>query len=385
MTTSDIGFDELTSYLSQSGWQRSLTGALAEVWHPVHDVETTVLVPKVSAAPDFGKAVKMLTMELSRRENRSQDEITMEISRQFIDVTELRAEDDDITEGTISLASGIGLFNSAHRLMVSAAAATIHRQGYYGTSLPRAAHKHARRLRLGQTRPGSYIVPVISSARFGRLVSEGIEEPRLEVEADESYFERRMLTTLSHALETLAELTITRDRAPTRDEMRSAVDEGVSSELCAAVLDVVGKGGGGVAVFDVNFNWALTSPAPSWVTDRVSFHNEAAELIEHVEFALKEARTPAERILYGIIRRLSLKKHETIGRVAMETVIDGKSRIVNFDLDLQTYRKASIYHGERRPVVVRGILDATPGRSATMKVRAFDADRSIAFIDDVAT
>ncbi|BAJ31011.1 hypothetical protein KSE_52355 [Kitasatospora setae KM-6054] len=360
-----------------------MSGALAEVWHPDYDPESSVLVPRISTAPDFSKAVEMLTAEISRHENRPVDQITLEISRQFIDVTDLRAEDDDITEGTIPLAAGIGLFTSAQRLMVSAAAATIHRQGYYGNSIPRAAHKHARRLRLGQTRPGSYIVPVISNARFGRLVSEGIEEPQLEVGADESYFERRMLTTLSHALETLAEMTVVSGRAPTRDEMRSAVDEGVSSELCAAVLDVVGKGGGGVSVFDVQFNWALTSPAPSWVTDRVVFHHEAAELIEHVEFELKEARTPAERILYGIIRRLSLKKHETSGRVAMETVIDGKSRIVNFDLDLETYRKAAIYHGERRPVVVRGILDATPGRAATMKVRAFDADRSIASFDDV--
>ncbi|MEU8540279.1 hypothetical protein AB0C52_09850 [Streptomyces sp. NPDC048717] len=173
-------------------------------------------------------------------------------------MTDFRAEDDDIAEGTIPLVSGIGLFASSQRLMVSASAAKIRRQGDYGKSIPRAAHKHARRPRLGQARPGSYIVPVISSARFGQLVGEGVDESQLEVGADESYFERRMLTTLSHALVTPAEMTVVSGRAPTRDEMRTAVDEGVSSELCAVVLDVVGKGGGG------NVHQATHGPALVW-------------------------------------------------------------------------------------------------------------------------
>ncbi|MFI8459500.1 hypothetical protein [Kitasatospora sp. NPDC085464] len=80
MTTSDIGFDELTSYLSRSGWQHSMAGALSEAWHPVHDLDSTVLVPKVAAAPDFSRAVKMLTTELSKQENRPADEVAPEIS-----------------------------------------------------------------------------------------------------------------------------------------------------------------------------------------------------------------------------------------------------------------------------------------------------------------
>ncbi|MFE6000729.1 hypothetical protein ACFQ6C_28320 [Streptomyces sp. NPDC056454] len=381
MNTSEIGFEEITSYLSRAGWQRSLTGPLAEVWHSKDDEESSILVPKVDDAPDFGLTLRVLTSELSKKENRPAEIISREMARQFLDVTDLRAEDDEISEGTIPLLAGIGLFNSAHRMMVSAAAATLHRQSYYGNSMPRAAYKHARRMRLGQTRPGSYIVPVISNARFGALVDQRFDEPRLEVNADDSYFERRMLTTLSSALETLSQMTVIRDRAPSRDEMRGAVNEGVSSELCAAVLDVIGKGG--MELFDVTFNWAPTSAAPKSVAEKVSFSSESAFLIQQVESELKEADAPAERVLYGVIRRLSLKKNEETGHVALETVIDGKSRIVSFELPLQVYSLAARYHGERRPVVVRGILDATAGRRATMQVRAFDADRSVATFDDL--
>jgi hypothetical protein len=347
----------------------------------MHDDRSSVFVPKAPDSPDFSTALKILTGEVARLENRPEAEIRLEISRQFVDVTDLRAEDADIADGTIPLISGIGLFNSAHRMMVSAAAATLHRQGYYGNSMPRAAHRHARRMRLGQTRPGSYIVPVISSARFGALVSEDFGEPRLEASADDSYFERRMLTTLSRALETLSEMTVVRERTPRKLDILSAVDEGVSSELCAAVLDVIGKGG--VEVFDITFNWAPSSPAPSSLREKIEFPGAAAELIERIEGELKETDAPAERVLYGVIRRLSLKKNDTAGHVSLETVIDGKPRIVSFELPLDVYRRAARYHGERRPVVVRGILDATPGRRATMQVTAFDADRSVASFEDM--
>ncbi|WP_329368533.1 hypothetical protein OG896_23990 [Streptomyces sp. NBC_00669] len=381
MNASDIKFEEVVSYLSRSGWERARSGPLAELWHPVGDTANSVLVPKESGAPDFHKAIALLAGELARKERKDPDQITLAISRQFIDVTDLRADDADISEGTIPLAAGIGLFNSAHRLMVSAAAATLHRQGYYGSSMPRAAHRHARRMRLGQTRPGSYIVPIISNARFGALVARDSDEPRILAEADDSYFERRMLTTLSGALATLAEITMVRDRTPSRDEVRDAVDEGVSSELCGAVLDAIGKGD--INLFDITFNWAPTSPVADSVSDHIEFNGEAAEVIHHLESELKETEAPTERILYGVIRRLALKKNDTRGQVAMETVLDGKVRIVSFDLPLDTYALAARYHGERRPIIVRGILDATPGKRAVMQVTAFQADKSVASFDDV--
>ncbi|MCM1945210.1 hypothetical protein NC315_07445 [Streptomyces sp. G2] len=323
----------------------------------------------------------MITDELARKEHRPQSEISLEISRQFIDVTDLRAEDESIHEGTISIHAGMGLISSANQMMVSAAAATLRRQGYYGKSMPREAYKHARRMRLGQTRAGSYIIPIISSARFGSLVTTSSDETRLDVAADETYFERRMLTTLSHALETLSELAIERSRIPSKDDVLDAVDEGVSSELCSAILDVIGHGE--VSEFDVAFNWAPSSPAPRSVADRIVFLGEAAPVIEHIRGELKDAKAQDERVLYGVIRRLALKRNETVGHVAMDTVIDGKPRVVAFDLPLDVYSRAARYHGERRPVVVRGILDVTPGKQATMLVHAFDADRSVESFDDV--
>jgi len=379
MIHSDFGFPEVVSYLARSGWRRSLAGDFAEIWQYLLDENVTVMVPKIENAPDFSKSVKLLTRELAQAENRSSIDIEQEIFRQFLDVTDLRADGDQISDGTIPLGAGINLFNSASRLMVSAAAATIHRQGYYGRSIPHAAHDHARRLRLGQTRPGSYVVPIISNARFGAAIEYRRDEPRLDVESDDQRFERRVLSTLSRALQTLAEMTVVRDRMPTTADILSSVDEGVSSELCSAVLGVIKKG---VATFDVTFKWAPAAPVPIDLSDHIVFTNESVLAVDEVKAKLKKSKTPTEQVVFGVIRRLSLSKNEEKGRVHMETALNGKSRMVSFTLDLETYRRAARYHGERRPVVVTGILDDTPGKGATIKIRSFDIDRSVAMFDD---
>ncbi|MER5309889.1 hypothetical protein ABT034_19135 [Streptomyces sp. NPDC002773] len=381
MITSDVGPEELASYLSRSGWVRARSGSLAELWQSNADIGSAVLVPRFIEADDFRRTVEILTNEVARLERRPPEDVLRDISRQFLDVTDLRAQDDDIDEGTISLQSGLGLFNAANHLMVSAAAATIHRQGYYGRSIPRAAHAHARRLRLGQTRPGSYILPVISSARFGATVRDSDGIPHLDVASEDAYFDRRVLATLSRSLETLAEITMRRGRAPSRSDILDAVDEGVSTELCNAVLEVIEKGK--VEIFDVAFNWAPASPVPADLQRRVVFSSENASVLTQVRDELKESDEPSEIVLYGVIRRMSLKQNEDSGRVTLDTVVEGKKRSVAFDLDLATYRRAAQYHGERRRVIVTGTLDAPAGRPATMLVSTFGPDRSIASFDDL--
>ncbi|MYR36121.1 hypothetical protein GTX14_03035 [Streptomyces sp. SID4944] len=381
MITSDVGFNEMVSYLSRAGWRRAKAGPLAELWQPNGDSGSSVLVPRSADAEDFRKIVNILTDEVARREQRLPEDVLRDISRQFLDVTDLRAQGEDIADGTISLQAGMGLFNAANHLMVSAAAATINRQSYYGTSIPKAAHAHARRLRLGQTREGSYVVPIISSARFGATARNEDGIPLLEVHSEDTYFDRRVLATLSRSLETLSEMAVDRDRVPSRSEVLDSVGEGVSSELCAAVLEVIGKGK--VGIFDVAFNWAPASPVPVDLRSHVFFAREHEVILSSISKELKDSETPSDTVLYGVIRRMSLKANEESGRVALETVIDGRRRSVSFELDLATYRRAAQYHGERRRVVVTGILDSTPGRPASMKVRTFGPDRSVMTFDQV--
>ncbi|MFK0226652.1 hypothetical protein ACIQUL_12900 [Streptomyces sp. NPDC090303] len=106
----------------------------------------------------------MLVEDLARISAEDTRTVQDAIASVYHDVTDLRASHPTIRDGSIPLDAGSELFQSAKRLRVASAAATIRRQGHF-RNFPTRARDQARDVRLGQTRKGSYIVPIISQAR----------------------------------------------------------------------------------------------------------------------------------------------------------------------------------------------------------------------------
>ncbi|WP_446217944.1 hypothetical protein [Micromonospora sp. IBHARD004] len=104
-----IDHPHIASYLRNAGWRRSAGSELAEFW--VKD-QVEVLVPRSPRAPDFGKRIDILANDLQQVEERSTEEIENEISRQFLDITDVRA-DHEYGEQCIPLDAGHKLFTTA--------------------------------------------------------------------------------------------------------------------------------------------------------------------------------------------------------------------------------------------------------------------------------
>ncbi len=374
MTLIDITPGDVNSYLSRARWVRTRGSDLAELWESSDTSVPPLLVPLDVAAPDYLRNVEILTRELGRLERRSPDAIRAEISRQFLDITDLRAQDEDIVNGTISLGAGQALFTAAHQMMLSAAAGTLQRRAHHGKRIPQRVYEYVRRMRLGQTRPGSYVLPIISNARFDAAARSSSSA----LGVDDSFYERRVMLGLSSSLGTLAELTVNRDRAPSPDEVRDSIEEGVSSELCAAVLEVVEKAD--VSTLDVTFNWAPAAPMPGQSPQnpqRVTFAREHTEILKSVRAELQGENLAVQTVLYGFILRMGIQGRTGLGKVTLETIVDGRHQNVSFELGNDDYRRASIYHGERRRVQVAGTLHAPEGRPATMSVRSLGPDAPV--------
>lgn len=130
-------------------------------------MDEVVLVPMKPGAPDFAKRARILIQDLARVGSEDVQTVHDAIATVYNDVTDLRASHPSMSDGSIPLESGYELFVSARRLRVASAAATIRRQGHF-RNFPTRARDQAREVRLGQTRRGSYIVPIISQARSPR-------------------------------------------------------------------------------------------------------------------------------------------------------------------------------------------------------------------------
>ncbi|MFJ5039073.1 hypothetical protein [Streptomyces parvulus] len=327
--------------------------------------------------------VQNLTQELAKFEGRSPEQVREDIARQFLDITKLRAASAELIDDSIPLSAGIALFESAKRLVTASAASTLLRQGNFGRNMPKRAINHAKHVRLGHTLQGSYIIPIINEVRVPDVytLDEGLDrQPSLDLQVEEARFDRRVTTTMAHALEVLEEIAVTRDSAPSPAEVHDAVAEGVSRELCDAVFQVLSTGQ--VDSYDIDFQWAPAATPPRLLTGRVDFPKESARVVAEIAGTLKSSERVEEQVIYGIITNCAAPLHEGNGRVTIQAAIGGRARTVRFDLDWQSFALASRYMAERRPVFVRGVLHMPSGRQATMDVSAFGPDPSTMTLDE---
>ncbi|MFI9478137.1 hypothetical protein ACIG6B_30205, partial [Bacillus mobilis] len=223
-----IGPNEISSYLARSGWNVSASSRVAQIWtprHPDNYEELELLVPRISSASDFQTRLKILLHDLQAYEQRPGEEIRDEMSRQFVDVTDVSA-DHELDSSVFPLDASHKLFYSARKMVIAAAAATLKRRGYFGHAVPKRARDQARNVLVGHTRPGSYVVPVITRARIPDA-SWDDDRPRLIEEVEESSFDRRMVVTLAKGLTVLHELGVVSKKEPSNRDVYEGVGEGV--------------------------------------------------------------------------------------------------------------------------------------------------------------
>ncbi|RMB83610.1 hypothetical protein [Streptomyces shenzhenensis] len=370
--TPGFGPEEIRSYLKVTGWAPVSGGDVAELWRLPGPADEVVLVPMKPGAPDFAKRARILIQDLARVETEDIQSVHDAIATVYNDVTDLRASHPSMSDGSIPLESGYELFVSAKRLRVASAAATIRRQGHF-RNFPTRARDQAREVRLGQTRRGSYIVPIISQARS----PEDVYSPRqdhIDVQIEETLFDRRVTATMSRALGVLEDMAGA-EHAPTVSEINDSIGEGVSYELCQALAKVVNTES--VSALDVAFNWSRVAAPPPGTPARVEFNRDAIEIVDLVSDQLKTKVYTREHLIYGVVTDLSRHPDDDTGRVGVQTLIQRRSRTVWMDLADRDYHAAVHCHDAGIPVRVSGTLTSPPGGLARMVVAAFGPDPSL--------
>ncbi|MFF1477028.1 hypothetical protein ACFVYD_05520 [Streptomyces sp. NPDC058301] len=370
--TPDFGPEEIRSYLKVTGWAPVSGGDVAELWRLPGPADEVVLVPMKPGAPDFAKRARILIQDLARVEYEDVQTVHDAIATVYNDVTDLRASHPSLSDGSIPLESGYELFVSAKRLRVASAAATIRRQGHF-RNFPTRARDQAREVRLGQTRRGSYIVPIISQARS----PEDVYSPRqdhIDVQVEETLFDRRVTATMSRALGVLEDMAGA-DHEPTPSEINDSIGEGVSYELCQALAKVVNTES--VSALDVAFNWSRVAAPPPGTPAHVEFNRDAIEIVDLVSEQLKTKVYTREHLIYGMVTDLSRHPDDDTGRVGVQTLIQRRSRTVWMDLPDRDYHTAVHCHDAGIPVRVSGTLTSPTGGLARMNVTVFGPDPSL--------
>lgn len=335
----------LAAYARVSGWRREEPyGAHSDVYTGKGLPE--IIIPRNEDLGDYATVVSTLIESFA--EVAGQDEMT--IYRDLViadrDVIRVRAVDGDHS-GSLSVGVGADLVCGARDLILAAACSLDNPRPLYRPSANREASDYLRRVRLGQTDQGSFVITLLSPAVTPPLQMALVPD----TETFDEPMERRVTKRLIEALATVRRATDATNRGD-RDAFAETVSAGVSANLCEALAALTEK----LIKLDVSVAWARTYPRDE-ARCVVRFASHDTPTLRAAGRAFREREPQPGVTLVGLVQRLARGEADTAGTVTLRTSIDGGNQSVAAVLPQLDYHRAIHAHEAKEPVVMRGDLE----------------------------
>jgi hypothetical protein len=352
----------LRAYILFEGWTRiEQFGDYSEIYSKHADQSHfEIAVPFTTSIADYAAAVSTIIRTLARQEGRDELMIYTDLSQADRDVVRVRASEAD-RDGSIGVEQGLELVHHARDILASAACAAKEPRRAYHLGKIQQTEEYMRRVRLGQTEHGSYVVTLLAPVPPA-LADDG--QLKLWPSIASEPFERQVTRVLSQALKSARAAIVESNRGRGFAAFTSAVAQGVSANLCEAIAALVDQ----TEQIDFSVTWARTRPAPI-ARERAVFNRADSEILREAarQFRLREPRND-ERII-GYVRVLKRAEDEFDGRVQIHAPIDGTMRSLSASLSEADYAVASDANVRQLPVTLIGDIEMEGQRWHLSRVR----------------
>lgn len=334
----------LAAYARSEGWSKGTNyGGHADVYSAPGRPE--VILPRTDRLVDYTSAVSRLIGIFAKCADQDELVTYRELIGSDRDVVRVRSGGGD-DDGSVQLDAGVQIIAQARDMLLAAACAARFPQAYYRAGANKEANDYMRRVKLGQTEHGSFIVTLL--APVPPLLQ--LEPEPAWVSLDDEPMERMVTRRLMSALEasrTAAEQALSGDG----QAFERAVALGVSGNLCEAVAGLIDQSNG----LDVTLTWARTRPRPE-TQRRVTFSSSDAEILKEAARTFRRRQPKDGVVLLGTVRILKRDQDEKEGSITVRAIVDDKLQSISVLLDEPMYAIASKANRERREVVVTGDL-----------------------------
>ena len=176
-------------------------------------------------------------IRLAQSENRSEKSVIFDLQNYNRDVVRLRGASEIWNENSIPLKSGAGLLSTAYKMLRAIATTSRSPKSYIGSGFSKIGEDLISSIILGQTEPGSYVLPVIVPLTRSEDLVNHIEGPGTAqlIEFAPVAPERKVTTSLAHALNAIEKLIIKPLKLPNVDDELKLIESGVSHELLVSI------------------------------------------------------------------------------------------------------------------------------------------------------
>lgn len=357
---------ELLAYLRSSGWAeaRNEPGRFA-IWirGTIEKPGAEIVLPLDRTVRDYARRIHEALTTLEQVEERSEIQILQDLATTSADVIRVRLEHGDQASGSIPIDHGVALIEKARELLLASACAAVNPRPTFGPKRPQRALEYLKHTRLGQTEHGSYVITLISKVTPElETMAQPVDEP----------FERQVTAILAQAVSAIQRASERAVVTRSLEAFREHVEDGVSANLCDAIVGMAGGPNEGRALtFD--FSWARTRPLRA-NTDysRVRLGSDVLPVIAEAARMFREALPQENFEIAGPVVKLERREGELNGHVTVYSTFEAPARHVRIFLDPFNYGVAVDAHAKGALVSAIGTLKRE-GRFWVMnEPRSFD-------------
>ncbi|WP_156677594.1 hypothetical protein [Nocardia sp. Root136] len=300
------------AYLSSSGWELWDSDAISETWHSGHGLDgASIRLPTSTRLRDFELRFNESLSALCEVNDWPIEQLANAVIRVRSDILLLRA-DEFIRYDSIPIRQADDLITGAIKMITAAARSTIEpRPNHRGRPSNAVRGFIDDDVRMGHTQRGSFVVTILTALGDDGVIdtypdTDGADDLPTEELADTTAtpdlsiasFQRRVMSTLANALSVVPNLSM----ASANANLESAVDAGVSAELCESLQLMTRYEG--LRSLDMSFKWA-PAEAHSPRVDKIVLDRDNIPGLQPLTSRFKQQDVAAIRqTLYGYVLRL---------------------------------------------------------------------------------
>ncbi|WP_214412925.1 hypothetical protein [Sphaerisporangium fuscum] len=348
---STIDPDALSSYLASRGWRHGGFWRGAMVWE--REALGRLLVPTQSQHDieeyvDDEDLLATALHKLAKLEDRPESELLLDIAEPEVDVPSFRLEP-ETPSGTIPLPAAVKAVQGIHDLLkIAALTREIGPRPLFTGARSRYVDNFLQRVRLGTSRPGSYIfdarVPISQPPSTSRAISWNDELAGREV-----------IATLHKALHAAHKAAMEAAGNHERlDAFDDHVGDGVSANLCSTLSDLSGN-----HPVSISFAWARAEPT-DLPTEPLTFTTSLVRTLSAAGRELERLAKTGRVIVTGEVETLQQPIGES-PRVKIRGELNSHAatsrRAIWVVLDPADYQRAFHAQISKRRLRVTGQLD----------------------------
>ena len=333
----------LSAYARAAGWiPQERYRVHSDVY--VGEARPEIIVPRTVRLGDYASVVAALIETFAQVSG--QDELTIYRSLVVADRDVVRVGVAESDDGSVTLNDGVDLIGGARDMLLSVACSLYEPRPVYRAGANREAAALLKRVRLGQTDQGSFVVTLLTPVVPPPM-------PALLPDPDDlnAPIERRMTRRLVEALNAARGAV---ERTATGDEgaFGESVAGGVSANLCEALVRIIKP----FPTLDVGVSWARTRPMTASGTV-VRFGRADMAVLQEAARLLRDRAPRPDVRLHGFVRLLKRGQADIDGTIGLAADVDGQRQSVVAVLERDDYERTVQAHHDRALVVLAGDLD----------------------------